>query len=67
MLDGQDDSAYTFAANDITPAAIINLGRVLPIKRISTFSNSGSARSTFYVFATLPGDNGANPARNIAR
>jgi hypothetical protein len=60
MIDGQAGSAYTFAANDTTPATIIDLGRALPIRRISTFSTSGSASATFYVFDTLPGDNGAN-------
>ena len=65
MIDGQAGSAYAFAANDTTPAAIIDLGRVLPIKRISTFSTSGSAAATFYVFDTLPGDNGANPPETL--
>ena len=60
MIDGQAGSAYTFATNDSTPATIVDLGRALPIKRISTFSASGSASATFYVFDTLPGD-GSNP------
>ena len=60
MIDGQAGSAYTFATNDTTPATIVDLGRALPIKRISTFSASGSASATFYVFDTLPGD-GSNP------
>jgi hypothetical protein len=60
MIDGQAGSAYAFAANDIAPATIIDLGRVLPIKRVSTFSNAGPASATFYVFDTLPGGNAAN-------
>ena len=65
MIDGQAGSAYTFAAKDTTPATIIDLGRALPIKRISTFSASGSASATFYVFDTLPGGNAANPPETL--
>ena len=65
MIDGQASSVYAFAANDSTPATIIDLGRVLPIKRISTFSTSGSASATFYVFDTLPGGNAANPLETL--
>ncbi|PYK68457.1 MAG: hypothetical protein DME45_07320 [Verrucomicrobia bacterium] len=60
MIDGQAGSIHAFAGNDSTPATIIDLGRVLPIKRISTFSTSGSAAATFYVFDTLPGGSAAN-------
>src|SRR5439155_15237120 len=58
-------SAYAFAANDSTPATIIDLGRALPVKRISTFSSSGSASATFYVFDTLPGDHAATPPETL--
>jgi len=65
MIDGQAGSAYAFAPNDTAPATIIDLGQVLPVKRISTFSNSGSASATFYVFDTLPGGNAANPPETL--
>ena len=61
MIDGQAGSGYAFAANDTTPATIIDLGHVLPITRISTFSISGPVSATFYVRDTLPGGNAANP------
>jgi hypothetical protein len=60
MIDGQAGSAYAFGANDTTPATIIDLGRVLPMRRISTFSPSSSASATFYLFDTLIGDNAAD-------
>ena len=62
MIDGQPGTAYTFAANDAAPAAIIDLGRPMPVNRISTFSTPGSAVVTFYVLGALPADNTGNPA-----
>src|SRR2546423_2510119 len=65
MIDGQPTTTYTFAANDAAPAAIIDLGRSVPVNRISTFSAPGSAVVTFYVLAALPGDNTENPASTL--
>jgi len=62
MIDGQPGTAYAFAANDGAPAAIIDLGRSVPVNRISTFSTPGSAVVTFYVLGALPADNTRNPA-----
>jgi|SRR5437016_4800699 len=62
MIDGQPGTAYAFAANDAAPAAIIDLGRSVPVNRVSTFSTSGSAVVTFYVLDALPADNTGNPA-----
>jgi hypothetical protein len=62
MIDGQPGTSYTFAANDAAPAAIIDLGRSVPVNRISTFSTPGSAVVRFYVLDTLPGDSIGNPA-----
>src|SRR5438067_460428 len=57
MIDGQPGTSYAFAANDAAPATIIDLGRSVPINRISTFSTPGSAVVTFYVLGTLPVNN----------
>ena len=65
MIDGQAGTAHTFAANDTTPAAIIDLGRALPIDRISTFSTSGVAAATFYLLDNLPGDNAENRPQSL--
>jgi hypothetical protein len=65
MIDGQPTTSFTFAANDSTPAAIIDLGRPVPVNRISTLSTPGSAVVTFYVFGDLPGDNAQNPASTL--
>ena len=62
MIDGQPGTSYIFAANDAAPAAIIDLGRSVPVNRISTFSTPGSAVVRFYVLDTLPGDSIGNPA-----
>src|SRR5205814_6434841 len=61
MIDGQPGTAYAFAANDAAPAAIIDLGRSVSVRRISTFSTPGSAAVTFYVFGDLPANNTENP------
>jgi len=65
MIDGQPGTAYAFAANDAAPAAIIDLGRSVPVNRISTFSTPGSAVVTFYVLGALPADNTGNPASAV--
>jgi hypothetical protein len=57
LIDGQPGTSYAFAANDAAPATIIDLGRSVPINRISTFSTPGSAVVTFYVLGTLPVNN----------
>jgi len=62
MIDGQPGTSYTFAANDAAPAAIIDLGRSVPVNRISTFSTPGSAVVRFYVLDTLPANSIGDPA-----
>ena len=61
MIDGQPGTSYTFAANDAAPAAIIDLGRSVPVNRISTFSTPGSAVVRFHVLDTLPANNIGDP------
>jgi hypothetical protein len=65
MLDHQAASAYVFAPNDTIPAAIIDLGRALPINRISTFSTSRGASASFYVFDSLPADSGTSSPQTL--
>jgi hypothetical protein len=62
MIDGQPGTAYAFAANDAAPAAIIDLGRAMPVNRISIFSTPNSAVVTFYVLDALPASNTENTA-----
>ncbi len=62
MIDGQPGTSYTFAANDAAPAAIIDLGRSVPVNRISTFSTPGSAVVRFYVLDALPANDIGDPA-----
>lgn len=61
MIDGQPGTAYAFAANDPAPASIIDLGRSMPLNRISAFSTPGSAVVTFYVLGALPANSTGNP------
>ncbi len=65
MIDGQPGTAYGFAANDATPAAIIDLGHSVSVNRISTFSTPSSPAVTFYLFGALPGNNTGNPGSSL--
>ncbi len=62
MIDGQPGTAYGFAANDVAPAAIIDLGHSVLVNRISTFSTPSSAAVTFYLLDALPASNTENSA-----
>jgi hypothetical protein len=56
MIDDQPATAYSFAVNDNSPAAIIDLGREMALRRISVLSSPGSESVSFYVLNALPGE-----------
>jgi hypothetical protein len=55
MIDGQPASTYTFGAADSTPAAIVDLGKVSTLRRISTLYRPQHVAVDFYVLQSLPG------------
>ncbi len=54
MIDDQAATSYTFAANDNSPAAIIDLGREMALRRISVLSTAGAGTANFYLLSALP-------------
>ena len=55
MIDDQLATGYSFAANDPAPTAIIDLGRVTNLRRISALYLPRQGTVDFYVLQTLPG------------
>jgi hypothetical protein len=55
MIDGQPASTYAFDAADSTPAAIVDLGKVTTLRRISTLYRQQHVAVDFYVLQSLPG------------
>lgn len=56
MIDAQPGTTYTFGADDVTPTAVIDLGKETAVERISTTYSPREARVDFYVLGTLPGE-----------
>ena len=54
MIDDQPSTTYSFAASDNAPAAIIDLGREMTLRRISVLSSPGAGTANFYVLDVLP-------------
>ena len=69
MIDGQSVTSYSFAKNDTTPTAIIDLGEVTRLRRISTNYSPIKSAVDFYVLKILPrettstGENTSNTLR----
>jgi hypothetical protein len=59
MIDEQPGTSYRVATNDTTPAAIIDLGDVTKLRRISTIYSPAKGTVDFYVLQTLPGEAGS--------
>src|SRR6267378_3491832 len=59
--DAMAKANYNLAA----PTAIIDLGRSVSVKRISTFSTPSSVAVTFYLLGALPGNNTGNPESSL--
>ncbi|MGH8101583.1 MAG: hypothetical protein ACREIW_09815, partial [Chthoniobacterales bacterium] len=55
MIDNQPATIFSFATNDESPAAIIDLGRVASVRRISALHARSQGRMDFYVLQALPG------------
>src|SRR5206468_6330769 len=54
MIDSQPASSFAFAATDSAPAAIIDLGKVVPLRRISALYSRRQGTMDFYVLESLP-------------
>jgi len=54
MIDNDPASVYSFAASDTTPAVIVDLGRVLNLRRISAAYSQRHVAVDFFVLQSLP-------------
>jgi hypothetical protein len=54
MIDNQSGSVYGFAADDATPAVIVDLGKVATLRRISATYSQRHVGVDFFVLQSLP-------------
>lgn len=66
MIDDQPATTYSFASGDATPTAVIDLGKVTTLRRISAIYSPRAGNIDFFVLKSLPGIQSAT-ARNSAR
>ncbi len=54
MIDEQPATAYSFAASDAAPTAVIDLGKEMSVRRISAIYSPRQGMMDFYVLQNLP-------------
>ncbi|MEP7013867.1 MAG: hypothetical protein ABI925_00345, partial [Verrucomicrobiota bacterium] len=59
MIDSQPATSFAFASADGSPVAIIDLGKVVPLRRISALYSRRQGTMEFYVLQSLPGSDAA--------
>jgi hypothetical protein len=59
MIDSQPATGFAFASSDKAPVAIIDLGKVVPVRRISALYSRRQGTMDFYVLQSLPGSEAA--------
>jgi hypothetical protein len=63
MIDNQAATSYGFSADDKSPVAVIDLGKVSTVRRLSAVYAPRATSIDFYVLQSLPGvSSEANPA-----
>src|SRR5207249_1652334 len=55
MIDDQPTTTYTFAASDGSPAAVVDLGKVTKLRRISALYSPREGNVEFFILESLPG------------
>jgi hypothetical protein len=63
MIDDQSATTYTFASGDSQPTAVIDLGRVTNLRRITALYTPRPGIVSFYVLESLPGQ--ANSTKTL--
>jgi hypothetical protein len=54
MIDDQPATTYTFARGDATPTAVIDLGKVCTLRRLSAIASPRKGNVDFYILNSLP-------------
>lgn len=63
MIDNQAATSFGFSASDNSPVAIIDLGKVATVRRLSAIYSARATGIDFYVLQSLPGvDGDSSPA-----
>ncbi|MFL6589505.1 MAG: hypothetical protein ACJ8M4_04970 [Chthoniobacterales bacterium] len=63
MIDDQPATSYGFSADDKAPVAVIDLGKVSTVRRLSAVYSARATSIDFYVLQSLPGiDGDTNPS-----
>ena len=62
MIDDQVATSFGFAAEDKSPTAVIDLGKVCTVRRLSAIYSARPGSIDFYVMQSLPGDATIPPA-----
>lgn len=65
MIDDQSATTYTFAPNDPQPTAIIDLGKMTSLRRITAVYTPRPGTVNFYVLQALPGNAGASKSMKL--
>ncbi|MEY2537600.1 MAG: hypothetical protein QOG67_1340 [Verrucomicrobiota bacterium] len=65
MIDDQPGTVYNFAAADASPMAVIDLGKVTKLRRISAIYSPGHGTLDFYVLQALPAKAQGSTTKNL--
>ena len=65
MIDDQPGTVYNFAPPDAAPTAVVDLGKVTKLRRISALYSPGRGTLDFYVLQSLPGGPQAAAAKSL--
>jgi hypothetical protein len=65
MIDDQAATSFGFASADNSPIAIIDLGKVSTVERLSAIYSPRATSIDFYVLQSLPGVNGEQSAGSL--
>jgi hypothetical protein len=65
MIDDQIATSYGFSAEDRSPTAVIDLGKVCTVRRLSAIYSARPGSIDFYVMQSLPGSNRDNSTGTV--
>jgi hypothetical protein len=65
MIDDQAATSFGFSVEDSSPVAVIDLGKVSTVRRLSAIYAARAGAIDFYVLQSLPGVDGANSPNSL--
>lgn len=65
MIDGQAATSFGFSVEDKSPTAVIDLGKVCTVRRLSAVYSARPGSVDFYVMQSLPKADGENSAGTV--